>query len=182
MRKKPETLNELMKWYDEAIDELKLENEILQEENDNLKKMLNCQTQASNNSSEFIAQGKEKNLYPNEKKEIILDILKTAREKFIIDGTRRADVVDDILKNNPISDAPKRRARDFQVALKGYNSLDDSLRKKLNEMGLMIPVNIKNHHKATYYGDNRYKISFAATCSDGRGGDNIAKEIIRRFL
>ena len=182
--KKPESMQELMTYYDNTIDMLKVELEMQKEENKRLQKIIDerARGQTVSVSNGLIARGQEADLYPNEVREILMDVLKTARANSIKSGTRRADVVDDILKANPVEGTPSIRAKALQAAFKGYVTMDNSIRKKLSDLGITSSAKISNHHKAVYYGDDRYKVSVSASCSDRRGGDNTAAEMIRQFL
>ncbi len=182
--KKPENMQELMTYYDNTIDMLKVDLEILKEENERLQKIIDerARGQTVSVSNGLISRGQEADLYPNEVREILIDVLKAARASIVKDGTRRADVVDDILKANPVEGTPHIRAKALQAAFKGYVTMDNSVRKKLSDLGITSSAKISNHHKAVYYGDDRYKVSVSASCSDRRGGDNTAAEMIRKFL
>ncbi len=181
---KPQNMQDLMTYYDNTIDLLQVEIDTLKEENKRLQKIIDerARSQTVSVNDGLIVRGKEADLYPNEVREIIMDVLKSARANIVMNGTRRADVVDDILKANPVEGAPNARARALQAAFKGYVGMDAALRKKLSDLGVTSPVKISSHHKAVYYGDNRYKVSVSASCSDRKGGDNTAAEMIRKFL
>lgn len=181
---KPETMQDLMTYYDNTIELLKVDIEILKKENDRLKKIIKERndSQTVTISNGIISRGREVDLYPNEVREILMDVLKNARANIVKSGTRRADVLDDILKANHVDGAPTIRSRAIQKAFKGYVTMDSATRKKLSDLGITSSVHISNHHKAIYYGDDRYKVSISASCSDRRGGDNTASEIIRKFL
>ena len=181
---KPDNMQDLMTYYDNTIDMLHVDIEVLKEENERLQRIIDerAREQTISISDGLVARGQEADLYPNEVREILMDILKTARANIIKDGTRRADVIDDILKANPVDGAPNIRAKAIQKAFKGYVTMDATVRKKLSEVGITSSVKISNHHKAVYYGDDRYKVSVSASCSDRRGGDNTSAEMIRKFL
>ncbi|MBE6103240.1 MAG: hypothetical protein E7200_14460 [Selenomonas ruminantium] len=182
--KKPQSMQELMTYYDNTIDLLQVDIDMLKKENARLQKIIDERSHAQTVSINdgIIVRGAEADLYPNEIREILIDVLKAARANIIKEGTRRADVVDDILNANPAEGAPSIRAKAIQAAFKGYVSMDASIRKKLSDLGITFPTKVSNHHKAIYYGDDRYKVSVSASCSDRRGGDNTAAEIIRKFL
>ena len=181
---KPKNMQELMTYYDNTIDLLQVDIDNLKEENERLHKIIDERTrgQTLHVNDGLISRGQEPDLYPNEVREILMDVLKSARASIVMNGTRRADVIDDILKANPVEGTPNIRAKALQAAFKGYVSMDASVRKKLSELGITSPFKISNHHRAVYYGDDRYKVSVSASCSDRRGGDNTAAEMIRRFL
>ena len=183
-QKRPQNMQELMTYYDNTIDLLQADIGILKEENERLQKIIDerAKGQTISVSDGLISRGHETDLYPNEVREILMDVLKIARANIVKDGTRRADVIDDILRANPVDGAPNARAKALQSAFKGYVTMDASVRKKLSDIGITSSMKISNHHKAIYYGDERYKVSVSASCSDRRGGDNTAAEMIRKFL
>jgi FtsZ-binding cell division protein ZapB len=172
------------KQYDNTIDEMQLEIEILKEENERLRKIVDgkAREQTLSFNDGIITRGKEADFYPNEVREIVMDVLKSARTNLIKNNTRRADVIDDIIEANPVEGTPGIRAKALQTLFKGYSNMDASIRKKLNDLGISCPAKISSHHKASYYDDNRYKVSISASCSDRRGGNNTAAEMTRKFL
>ena len=100
---KPKSMQELMTYYDNTIDMLNIDIEVLKEENERLQKIIDerARGQTVSLNDGLISRGQEADLYPNEVREILMDVLKAARSNIVKDGTRRADVVDDILKANP---------------------------------------------------------------------------------
>ena len=132
--------------------------------------------------SELLAAGEEKDLYPGERHGILMDILKSAR-KDMKKGTRRADILDDLIRTNPVSGEPKRRAEAVKVALKGYRGLDENTKRKLGVLGIEGNEKHSKHYLLRYYGDSRYMVTMTASGSDaGRGGLNLASDIIRNFF
>lgn len=132
--------------------------------------------------SELLSAGKEKDLYPGERHEILMDILKSVR-KDMKDGTRRADILDDLIKANPVSGEPKRRSEAVKVALKGYRGLDDNTKRKLAVLGIEGNEKHSKHYILRYYGDSRYMVTMTASGSDaGRGGLNLASDVVRNFF
>lgn len=132
--------------------------------------------------SELLAAGEEKDLYPGERHEILMDILKSAR-KDMKKGTRRADILDDLIHANPVSGEPKRRSEAVKVALKGYRGLDENTKRKLGALGIEGNEKHSKHYLLRYYGDSRYMVTMTASGSDaGRGGLNLASDIIRNFF
>lgn len=128
--------------------------------------------------SKLLAAGEEKDLYPGERHEILMDILKSAR-KDMKKGTRRADILDDLIHANPVSGEPKRRSE----AVKGYRGLDENTKRKLGVLGIEGNEKHSKHYLLRYYGDSRYMVTMTASGSDaGRGGLNLASDIIRNFF
>lgn len=180
---KPRTMEEMMAWYNRKIDDLQAENEILREEKNTLEQRLRDHAAAEKaGGNALLAAGEEQDLYPGEIHEILVDLLKEAR-KAVPQGSRRADLLDDLIAHNRTQEIPRQKADALKTALKGYRELDASLRRKLNELGIDIPEQTKKHYKLKYYGDDRYTASMACTGGDsGRGGRNLAASLIQKFF
>lgn len=164
------------------IAELERENEQLRGERDKLMRRINAHANREGSSSgALLAAGSEQEFYPNEKKEILLDILLNARKR-LVDGTRRADVVDSILAENKAEGILEKRAGELKTILKGYKNMNATTRSKLEDLGIDIEET-KRHYKLRYYGDSRYIIPLACSGSDSlRGGKNSAAGIIQKFF
>lgn len=129
-----------------------------------------------------LQEGQELDLYPDERREVLLDVIKEAR-KGISEGSRRACIVDDFLRNNPSRGEPKKRAKEFKEILKGYRGLDEATRRKLRDLGVVAKDQHRKHYLLKYYGDGRFLVTMTATGGDaGRGGKNLAADMIRKFL
>lgn len=124
--------------------------------------------------------GKEPELYPNEHREIVLDILqdylRTNEHRL-----RRADVLRDILEANPPMGEPKRRQRLISVVLSGYRTMKPNIERALKDLGIELVLNTK-HWKLRFGGDTRYKTTLPNSGSDRRGGTNAAADIKRDFF
>lgn len=173
------TAEELFTLYDNENQELKrkveeLENKIaLLEARDN---------NYGTDTGTLLKAGQEKELYGGEIKEVLVDVLKDARQN-VKNGSRRADILDDILKNNPVSGRPKQQARLIKEALKGYQTINASLCRKLRELGLSEPQQGNTHIKFYYYGDKRYVTTMPTSGSDRCcGGQNLAHDIALNFF
>lgn len=119
-----------------------------------------------------IMAGEEKDLYEGEIKEIILEILEDYK-KNCHDGSRRQHVIDDILQCNEYKHLPEKKRETLKKALKGYRSLNGSLKSELEALGIEITGDGK-HYKWSYFGDSRYVVTAAKTSSDGRSGMNLS--------
>ena len=124
--------------------------------------------------------GKEPELYPDEHREIILDILQDylrTNERRL----RRVDVLKDILEANPPLGEPKRRQRLAAVVLNGYKTMKSSIERALKGIGIELSLDTK-HWKLTLAGDARYRTMLPSSGSDRRGGTNTAADIKRDFF
>ena len=119
-----------------------------------------------------IVAGEEKDLYEGEIKEIILEILEEYK-KSCYEGSRRQHVIDDILQCNEYKHLPEKKREILKKALKGYRSLNGSLKNELEALGIEITSDGK-HYKWSYFGDSRYVITAAKTSSDARSGMNLS--------
>lgn len=116
--------------------------------------------------------GQEEEFYPGEIKDMILSVLDDAARNGK-KGSRRVDVMKDIVENNEYKHLCDERKIRIKKILKGYSRFTASIRQELAELGFKITEEGK-HYKLTYYGDPRYWITVAKTPSDGRAGDNDA--------
>ena len=130
---------------------------------------------ASKDQKPLLYMGEETEFYEGEIREIILEILEDYKRN-IKPGTRREHVVNDILENNDYRQTQAKRREQIKVALKGYKTLNGSLRNMLESLGFVITDDGK-HYKWTYFGDHRYVTTAAKTSSDSRAGMNLASTI-----
>lgn len=159
----------------EKVAELTRKNEELQYENQRLRARM-----AEADAVPVIFLGEEEEFYQGEIRDMILgtldDGLHAAGE-----STRRADVLEDILENNPyyhLSDERKQRVKNL---FKGYKSLTGAMRQELQSMGFEI-TEAGKHYKLTYRGDSRYMVTIGKTPSDNRSGNNNAALINKNML
>lgn len=127
---------------------------------------------SGNSQTPIIVSGEEQDLYEGEVKEIVLEILEEYR-KSCHEGSRRQHVIDDILQCNEYKHLPEKKREILKKALKGYRSLNGSLKNELESLGIEITSDGK-HYKWSYFGDNRYVVTAAKTSSDARSGMNLA--------
>lgn len=167
----------IVKLYDEENQKLKrrvttLENQLA---------MLQAQKTTHLKSNEILNVGNEKELYPGEIRELLVDILKTSR-KNIKDNTRRADIIDDLLAHNTVQEIPKKQTQSIKSILKGYKTVNATMLRQLEKIGL-FEITRGKHIKFRYYGDKRYMACLAGTGSDTCcGGMNLANELATRFF
>lgn len=135
---------------------------------------------ASKEQQPLIFMGEESDFYDGEIREVILEILEEYLRN-VKRNTRRDHVVTDIIENNTYNHIPAKRREQIKVALKGYKSLDGSLRSLLESLGFVISEDGK-HYKWTYFGDHRYTATVAKTSSDNRAGMNMASLIDNLML
>ena len=151
------------------------ENQRLMVENQALRMRL-----ASKDQKPLLYMGDESEFYEGEIREIILEVLEDYKRN-LKPSTRREHVVNDILENNDYKQTQAKRREQIKIALKGYKSLNGSLRSMLESLGFVITDDGK-HYKWTYFGDHRYVTTAAKTSSDSRAGLNLASTIDNLML
>jgi hypothetical protein len=166
-------LTDLLGEQDEQIKELNQKVTALEQEISGLRYKLQEQ-------SEFpiIFSGDETDLYEGEIKEIVLDILNKTN---FPTNSRRQHIIDDILKTNNFTQEADKRKQKIKQILKGYTKPTRSLLNELKTFGFKISGDHK-HPQIAYYGDERYMTSMENTGSDYKDGDNLAHEIMKRYL
>ena len=160
----------------DRIEELEKANNALRAENTGLRARINGQTEAA----PMIYYGSESELYPGEIRDIVLEILNDYAGN-VTDGSRRQDVLTDILRCNEYKALSKEKENEIRRILKAYSRMDKSTRQALSDWGFEINDDGK-HYKMTYYGDSRYTEILGKTPSDGRGNLNSITDIIRKML
>lgn len=129
---------------------------------------------------QFIEPGGENDFYAGERKDILLSVLGDALSS-LKQGSRRRDVVASVLAANGDRERQKKREQELKAALRGYVSMDASLRTRLQKFGFVIDGAGK-HYNLIYYGDNRYAYTISRTASDKRAGLNAASSIATMVL
>ena len=109
---KPRTIQEAMTAYENRIEELELEKAMLEEENETLRaRVASFSSAGASTGDTVIARGQERDLYPGEIREVVLDVLRHVGED-CRQGSRRAEILRDIVKSNAFQDEPRRRAQE----------------------------------------------------------------------
>ena len=168
--------------YAEAFDqELAAKSEELSDANREIAR-LNAALQVAENSSSSVSgdpvlvKGSEKELYPNEYRDMLLLIL-TKLKSQVPANSRREHLIDDVISANSSSGVVEENAAAVKAQMKSYRSMDTETRHFLEELGFEVTGQGK-HYKAVFKGDERYIISLPKTSSDHRAGKNIASEIV----
>ena len=162
LRKSDEEMDKIRK----RMSELEIENEILRNRLDSAE------------SIPLLYYGAEKELYPGEIKELLIDILSGVT---FPGGSRREHVVNNLLNANVIKPTIKDRHAKVKAAFNGYREMTTDVRSSLEELGFDITSDGK-HHKLTYHGDSRYQISISKTSSDYRSGMNAVSLITKNMM
>lgn len=164
-----------MQRLQKQIEDLTKANEILQYENQGLKAKLD-----SGDSFPLLMMGDEDDFYQGEIKDMVLSTLENAVSN-LPKNTRRADVLNDIIRRNGFKHFGDKKKQKIKDLLKGYDGLKNSVKQELISFGFEIKEDGK-HYKLIYYGDERYSTILAKTPSDHREGKNGATDICRNML
>lgn len=128
----------------------------------------------------IILKASERDFYPNERSEILLDVLKDSLRN-VRDNSRRQHIIADIVSNNSFESRREKIKAELQELFRDYRDMSRSTRKALERMGFEI-VSENNHYKLIFQKDNRYMVAFAKTTSDWRAGRNIVGHISNLLL
>lgn len=167
--------DELIKEQEETIKELNNKVAALTQENQGLRFKMDAMDELP-----ILFMGEEEDLYDGEIKEMILDILSESLNKQK-NNSRRAHILKDIIDNNNYEGVVEKRKNEIKNILKGYSNMPSSMKQSLQKFGFCISADGK-HYKLSYYNDSRYTFIMAKSGSDGRGGSNLASEIIKDIL
>lgn len=168
-----EDFEEDMKKKDAEIERLTSELQKKEYEISWLKAKLDSMTEIP-----VLITGNEDDFYPGEVKDFVLSAVK--KELCTTEsGTRRYDVLKDILEANSYKAIGERKADEVKRILSNYSGMTPKLKRELEDIGFIFDKS--DHQKVKYYGDGRYTIIYASTPSDkGRGGKNNVRNTIKK--
>ncbi len=131
---------------------------------------------------EFILlRGEEKDLYPHEVRDLVLDMLADYK-KLCAPNSRREHVIQDLLEANHFNNSIRKRREELKNKIRTYRKMDSSFESYLRSIGFHVTGKGK-HYKWTYFDDPRYVITAGKTISDGWcAGLNIYSVIERLML
>lgn len=170
-----DTFDEDLRQLQDKVVELTRSNEALQYENQGLRARY-----ADITASPVIYLGDEEDFYQGEIRDMILSTLEEALSA-TENGTRKRDVLQDILDNNPCDHLSEERRQKVKNLFKGYKNLTGAMRQELQRLGIEITEEGK-HYKLTYRGDPRYMVTVGKTPSDNRSGSNNAALINKKMF
>lgn len=164
-----------MKNLQEQVSRLSRANDILTCENHGLKAKLETAGKRP-----LLYLGSEKEFYPGEIKEMVLDAVED-QLKGMSQNTRRSDVLCDILAANAHEHIREKKITQMKNLLKDYKEMSSTVRQELQDLGFTITEEGK-HYRVTYYDDERYKTTMAKTGSDRREGRNICLYLLKNMM
>jgi len=131
-------------------------------------------------SNMALVPGNERDLYPGERKDIVVEALNAFMGQVRTD-TRRYHILQDLLAFNKADGGAEEIASQLRNILHAYESLDARTRSGLEQLGFIITADGK-HYKAVFKNDRRYVFSFSRTPGDHRAGKNLASDIIKKLF
>lgn len=177
----------------EQFNQLQAEYEQLQNEHQQLQDRVNAQeTQiqayyaqyesvtATSSEAGIVLHSTERDLYDNEKRDLVLDILSRYSPN-LLENSRRQHVLQDILDTNQPSHHRTTLEEDLRRLFWDYRSMKSEIRSTLTTLGFEL-IEDGSHYKIIFQQDSRYQITFSKTSSDRKAGRNIFGEIRRRLL
>ena len=127
----------------------------------------------------LLQRGDESDIYSGEVEDFVLEILNDAYNNSV-EGTRRHDVLKDLLNRNEYKKRGEKRRERLRV-LDTYNGMRGPVKQELLDLGFDITDDGK-HIKLIYGGDERYICILAKTPSDHREGKNARSQIARKTM
>ena len=176
-----ENLEEYIAVFDADIrakgDELRQAQNIIQSLQEEIQ-----QLQARENSDSRILPnpGEEQEFYPGEIADIVIASL-TDHLSNTTPGSRRNIVLQDLLKQNRLSDQPAKLKEEIKRCLATKAKITNQDLKKLENLGFEIS-SVGAHHKIRFAGDPRFTFTLHRTASDHRAGENIASDINKKLF
>lgn len=183
-----EVFDAVLKEKDNEIEALKAEVERLRQDNFKASsKAESLQTNLESSIDEVSAlavplEATEKDLYPNERKDVILKVLQKEYDSISHDAntskSRKADVLKDVLEHN----FPSGTDIELTDALRGA-LVDGALTKvgigRLQSLGFGVKTEKNNHIRILFGNDPRYAVVVASTTSDVRSAKNCVSDLTR---
>jgi len=172
---------EVQKYAAEFDKEIAIKEQQLQEAENEIaqikSKLLDANRRNRTGGDFSISSGGEQQLYDGEFIDIISQAFEDARSR-VAEGSRRDHVLLAFINSNHISGNGRQYSDRIKTCLRGYTSMDATIRSELQSIGFSIGDDGK-HYKITFRGDSRYTYILPKSGSDHRGGLNAASDICR---
>ncbi len=185
-------LGELREWYETFMDENeRLERELASEkeskaklffENQRIHGILDGYKKTDpKDQPAIIKAGNEKDLYPGEQADLIIEILRQ-RLKTLDNSSRPYQIIEAILlANKENGNGDKIQETIKRVFSDGGDINSGAAQRELQTIGFSISKDGK-HYKLVFADNPRYTFSVSATPSDYRTGDNEISKIFRTLF
>ena len=182
------TSEEISKLYQAELESLHTESDKLKKQIYTLQQKLNIRESEirsikSATGLPILVRGYEQDLYTDEQKDLVIEILEQALQNSI-EGSRKHDVLKSILKANPeigVRKSLKAKLISWFHSFKGWDYTGIERKKEFLDMGFNL-VSKKNHIKFIFKGDNRYPIVLASTPTDTRSPMNTMSDTVKKIF
>lgn len=147
-----------------------------------IQENLSKNSRADKNERVILKAGNEQDLYPDEIRRIVLDILADAKTD--APNVRRNDIIADLLQANGYDDSLDKIRTDIKNAIISAKNDSDMARRLepiLSDINAVTSLGGK-HRKIMFRDDTRYIIVCSITPSDARSGANTAGYVVRTML
>lgn len=184
MRKMKDISEQTQEELDIYVQTFDIENTALKERNEQLEQKVQslraerdalreARTQSSGDGPFYMA-GKEEELYPGERNDLLWSILSQVQSRYP-EETRPYCLIQSMLEANPSKGTCKKIISEVNRIFSGSEELNARMKNQLKALGFSITED-GAHYKLTFK-DPRYMVTVAKTPSDYRWGKNIAAEI-----
>lgn len=161
---------------DKEIADLKKELDSVKAERDTYQNNF----KSSEEGDPVIYYGEESDIIPGEIRDYVLQCVSDSL-KNVQKGTRKYDILSDILEKNKYEAVHQKNAEMIKAAFNGYRSMDGKIKAVLSDAGIKIASDAR-HYKLMLGDDTRYMVSVSKTPSEASSGMNAALEISRIFM
>ncbi len=124
--------------------------------------------------------GTERDFFPGEISQIVLDALADAQGR-VPNDSRRKHVLSAITAQTSASNTAREHREALKELLRAYKNMDAKTRKGLESLGFSISEDGK-HFKLLFQNDDRYTFTLSKSGSDHRGGLNAASDISKKMF
>ena len=186
------TLEELREWYDafnkenerlsNELNDAKSTNAKLYEENLRLADIIDgYQATSGNDKATLLQTGKERDLYPGEHNDILIDVLSSSLS-ILEENTRPYHIVQSILNANKKKGTASQIEKTIRQLFKGKGDiLHPNSMRTLSSIGFKVEKG-NRHLSLTFGDDNRYNFTCSCTPGDHRSGNNMASQICKKLF
>ncbi|BCS89538.1 hypothetical protein [Pseudodesulfovibrio sediminis] len=174
-------LEEYINTFDEELEATKSELDLARREIEQLNTKLYTNTMSTPvPGTPALIKGNEDEKYQGETTDMLLEILEKQIHCCEV-GTRRKDIIEDILSTNSCYGNRKKLLARLKETFKKYQKLDGKTRGELDRMAFSISEEGK-HYKLNFKNDNRYTVVLPKTSSDYRAGLNTYSDLQKKMF
>ncbi|MFR6037215.1 coiled-coil domain-containing protein [Desulfovibrio piger] len=137
------------------------------------------ESRLNDNRERVLLRGDSVDSYRNQTYETLLDILEDARRS-AEDGTRRKNIINELLEANPRTDNKENLARELKRIFSGYTSMNNSIKSSLRRLGFQ--VDDSKHHKIFFTNYPELASTLPTSGSDYRGWQNDLSDLKKKLL